>query len=60
MVVVLDCRGASSMGMTRHMGLLKRFALTMTQHYPVCGWRGRGGVRMRVGDGPGGGWEAGR
>lgn len=49
MVVVLDCRGASSMSMTRHMGLLKRFAVTMTHHFPVrqqpvamaelAGWR---------------------
>lgn len=42
MVVVLDCRGGSSMGMTRHMGLLKKFAVTMTQHYPVR-LEGRGG-----------------
>jgi len=35
MVVVLDCRGGSSVGMTRHMGLLKKFAVTVTQHFPV-------------------------
>lgn len=37
MVVVLDCRGGSSMGLTRHMGLLKRLAVTLNQHYPVRG-----------------------
>lgn len=35
MVVMLDCRGGSSMGMARHMGLLKKFVVAMTQHYPV-------------------------
>lgn len=35
MVVVLDCRGGSSMGLTRHMGLLKRLAITLNEHYPV-------------------------
>lgn len=34
MVVVLDCRGGSSMGLTRHMGLLKRLAITLNEHYP--------------------------
>jgi hypothetical protein len=37
MVVVLDCRGGSSVGLTRHLSLLKRLAVTMNQHYPV-GW----------------------
>ena len=35
MVVVLDCRGASSVGLTRHVGLLKKLAVTFNQHYPV-------------------------
>ncbi|EFN59997.1 hypothetical protein CHLNCDRAFT_133154 [Chlorella variabilis] len=34
MVVVLDCRGGSSIGLTRHMGLLKKLAVTLNQHYP--------------------------
>lgn len=34
MVVVLDCRGGGSIGLTRHMGLLKRLAITLNQHYP--------------------------
>jgi hypothetical protein len=34
MVVVLDCRGGSSMGLGRHMGLLKKLAVTLNQHYP--------------------------
>jgi hypothetical protein len=35
MVVVLDCRGAGSIGLTRHLGLLKKLAVTFNQHYPV-------------------------
>lgn len=35
LVVVIDCRGGSSVGMTRHIGLLKKFVVTMSQHYPV-------------------------
>eukprot|EP00887_Chlorella_sp_A99_P003089 scaffold9.g3089.t1 len=34
MVVVLDCRGASSLGITRHLGLLKKLAVTLNTHYP--------------------------
>lgn len=34
MVVVLDCRGGSSVGLTRHTSLLKRLAVALNQHYP--------------------------
>ena len=34
MVVVVDCRGAGSLGLTRHIGLLKRLAVTLSQHFP--------------------------
>ena len=55
MVVVLDCRGASSIGLTRHLGLLKKLAVTFNQHYPVrgrsgcCGCMQCDGMRGRVG-----------
>jgi len=49
MVVVLDCRGGSSMGLTRHMGLLKRLAVTLNQHYPVrAGWQQQQGMGMAM------------
>lgn len=49
MVVVLDCRGGSSTGLTRHMALLKRFAITLNQHYPVRALRGPAGRRQPAG-----------
>ena len=57
MVVVLDCRGASSMGLTRHVGLLKKLAVTFNQHYPVsqrahAGWNAAAAAAAgRVGSG---------
>ena len=44
MVVVLDCRGASSLGITRHLHLLKKLAVTLNTHYPVRGDGGDGGA----------------